>query len=543
MSRRGLVSKNLGGPSSSNAALMAKGDKPAGKPNLTIESVAQKLKVSPQQVREWLDSDMLRGTESAGVKAYDFETFRLKPDNQAEIQKAQTKNRQEGKKSGARKPEKTGFFSKFRSIIFKSDSPPPSGGKSLQKENKELKEKLKKLQSKGSAKSKQTSDLEEKVRYLEQKLGKVTALEDQISDLKIQLAGSSSAETSSPGHSAELENELQATREKLQLAEQLIDQKKLEIENLQSLPAPPPSSDAGASEELEQLKSALLEAQATIRSSDEEAQRYQQEIAELSESLVQAKSAQVESMTVPLASSQDEALLDELLSLQSANLKRFQHLSRLHGELKEKFGEAQATSGQDPEEAAKFEKLKTEFKTLRRKHKRLLETQNESEPGHRELVEQLAAARVAVTKLKQESTHLKARLSDSEVSKWKAKSEEFERQLARATKEGASPATGSNEVKVLKKAVQSKENQLQNMTSRLRENEKALDKAMEESTRLTALLIERENRLREVSGDYEREYQQKIENLDRQVSGLQWKLSLREERIAQLESELVKNSK
>jgi hypothetical protein len=51
-------------------------------------------------------------------------------------------------------------------------------------------------------------------------------------------------------------------------------------------------------------------------------------------------------------------------------------------------------------------------------------------------------------------------------------------------------------------------------------------------------LIERENRLRDLSTEYEQEYRDKIDNLDRQVSGLQWKLSLREERIASLESEV-----
>ena len=84
-----------------------------------------------------------------------------------------------------------------------------------------------------------------------------------------------------------------------------------------------------------------------------------------------------------------------------------------------------------------------------------------------------------------------------------------------------------------------KENQVQKVASRLADNEKRLSKAMQESARLTELLIERENRLRELSTEFEQEYRDKMENLDRQVSGLQWKLSLREERIAHLESELL----
>lgn len=540
MSRRGLVSKNLGGPGASNAALMPKGEKPAGKPNLTVDAVATKLKVSPKYVREWIDSDILRGTEAGGVKAYDFETFRLKPDNQAEIRKAQSKTAQESSKKDARKPEKTGFFSKFRSIIFKAENEPPAkASHSLQKENRELRAELKKLKSNSTGKGKQNNDLEEKVRYLEQKLGKVTALEEEITDLKIQLAGSKNGGSSE--ESGALKAELQTVQSKLNRAEAQLEQKAAEVLELQSIREAQTSEPSASGEELELLKHQLEQAQAELRTSTGESQRQQQELAQLNEALEQAQAASSE--TVPTSNSEDEALIDELLEVQACNLRRFKHLSQLHAELKVKLEAVHAERGESREESAELEKLKSEFQSLRLKHRQLLEAKNESDPGQRELVEQLAAARVAVTKLKQESSHLKARLSDSEVAKWKAKSEDFERRLAQAQKEGGGVASNSGEIKALKKAIQSKENQLQNMTSRLQENEKALDKAMDESSRLTGLLIERENRLRDVSSDFEREYQQKIETLDRQVSGLQWKLSLREERIAQLESELTKNLK
>ena len=116
--------------------------------------------------------------------------------------------------------------------------------------------------------------------------------------------------------------------------------------------------------------------------------------------------------------------------------------------------------------------------------------------------------------------------------------EELEAQLREALKAGSGHQQMESELNSLRKAMESKENQIQKVASRLSDNEKRLAKAMQESARLTELLIERENRLREVSEEYEQQYRDKLENLDRQVSGLQWKLSLREERIAHLESEL-----
>ena len=98
------------------------------------------------------------------------------------------------------------------------------------------------------------------------------------------------------------------------------------------------------------------------------------------------------------------------------------------------------------------------------------------------------------------------------------------------------------ELDSLRKGLDAKETQLQKLATKLSDNEKRLSKAMQESARLTELLIERENRLRELSNEFEQEYREKIGNLDRQVSGLQWKLSLREERIAVLESELLRKN-
>jgi chromosome segregation ATPase len=160
-------------------------------------------------------------------------------------------------------------------------------------------------------------------------------------------------------------------------------------------------------------------------------------------------------------------------------------------------------------------------------------------PGHQEFVEQLAAARVTTTRLRQENAALKSRLAEADVDKWKQKVEELQQRLAQGSRANdASLELVETELRAVRKSLQNREAQVQKIAGRLQENERSLKKALKESTRLTELLIERENRLRDLSTEYEQEYRDKIDNLDRQVSGLQWKLSLREERIASLESEV-----
>lgn len=121
---------------------------------------------------------------------------------------------------------------------------------------------------------------------------------------------------------------------------------------------------------------------------------------------------------------------------------------------------------------------------------------------------------------------------------WKVRVEELEARLAENISASSDLEEMETEVRLLRKTLQSREAQVQKVALRFQENERALQKALKESSRLTELLILREKSLNELRSDYEQEYREKMDSLDRQVSGLQWKLSLREERIASLESEI-----
>jgi chromosome segregation ATPase len=218
---------------------------------------------------------------------------------------------------------------------------------------------------------------------------------------------------------------------------------------------------------------------------------------------------------------QEDPLVEELLAVQRVNLARFKRLHQLHLQARQ-----QAGSAADQQE----------LEALRSRYEALLKNQGSAEE-QKELLEKLSEYRGFITQLKEQNRDLKERLQ-TERSNDDSRVEELEAKLREALKAGSGHQQMEVELNSLRKAMESKENQIQKVASRLSDNEKRLAKAMQESARLTELLIERENRLREVSEEYEQEYRDKLENLDRQVSGLQWKLSLREERIAHLESEL-----
>jgi chromosome segregation ATPase len=501
-------------PPGGSSALMPKGDKPKGPQLLPVAEVARRLRVQPSQVEDWLEKGKLRG-DAKGVRPYDFKKFQL--DNPELINRAKQEAVQQKTTQGKRKPKK-GFLSKFKSL-FGGGKGEDSGGASLAKENKRLKAELKQLQKskkpkggKGGA----SDDLEEKIRFLEKKASESRALESQVNSLKKQLSDQPPpAAMGGDAMSREIEamraklveaerqsKQSERFREALTLAQQERDHLMATIQELKQ--APP----AGSSPELQTLQTALAQREHTLAEAEQRIQHMLQENEQLRQ-------------TAQQAAPQDDALVEELLSLQRINLDRFKRLRSIYEEsLKE-----QAQGGADP----------AELQELRTKYEDLLAKQSAGEESQ-EMIDQLSESRVFIGKLKEENGQLKQQLESTPRSDSRIR--ELEEKLQEAVRSGTDHQQVETELISLRKAMDSKENQIQKISSRLADNEKRLAKAMGESARLTELLIERENRLRELSEEFEQEYRDKLENLDRQVSGLQWKLSLREERIAHLESEL-----
>jgi chromosome segregation ATPase len=529
---------------------MPKGEKTSPSSFLPIEEVATTLKVQPSQVLEWMQKDQLRGNDS-GIKPYDLKKFQL--DHQDEIRKAQAKALKDSQKSVEKKPAKSGgFFSR----IFgggKSKAEDGGGETDLASENKRLRDELNKARAEtGDAVA--TVQLEDKVKFLEGKLAKTGGLEAEVAELRRQLAQTGGG---GGGVDPELERQLQSTRQELARIQEVARQTEVlqaalraaEAERdraLTQLSNATPAESGHLEEQLEEARLALHQAQDRLQSvlAEEESQRarYQSNLSERDEriSSLQRQLEVTASLEPRSPAPQDPGptrLVEELLTLQEANLARFARLHDLYQQAQAKL--AQAPTGGDSASEANYVRLQSEFETLRVKHQSLLEARETNVPGNQEFVEQLAAARATSTRLKQENTALKSRLSEADVDKWKQKVDELQQRLAQGSHASdASLELVETELRAVRKSLQSREAQVQKIAGRLQENERALKKALKESTRLTELLIERENRLRDLSTEYEQEYRDKIDNLDRQVSGLQWKLSLREERIASLETEV-----
>lgn len=580
MSRRGLVSKSFGPPGGppGGPALMPKGEKPSPSSFLSVEDVASTLRVQPSQVLEWVQRDQLRGNDS-GIKPYDLKKFQL--DHGDDIRKAQAKNLKDGQKSVDKRPNKGGGGGgSFLSRLFggkKDDAPATSSGggggdATLAQENRRLREELKQARAEAPDPT-ASAQLEDKVRYLEGKLAKTSSLEAEVNDLRRQLV---SAEKATPTVDPGLERELESTRRELNQARELAQRSESledalrdaerererlreELARTASLSPPPaPGADDDATEELrlqlEESRFALQQAENRLKSvlSDEDGKQdryqrtvsdHQQTIQQLHQEIEALRSAPAPAAaepvrpTVELSPVDDSPLVEELLALQEVNFSRFARLRDLYDQAQARL--AQAPAAVDAATEANFTRLQSEFDTLRVKHQSLLEARETNLPGHNEYVEQLAAARVTTTRLKQENTALKTRLSEADVDSWRQKVDELQQRLTQGSRASdANLELAETELRAVRKSLQSREAQVQKIAGRLQENERALKKALKESTRLTELLIERENRLRDLSIEYEQEYRDKIDNLDRQVSGLQWKLSLREERIASLETEV-----
>lgn len=557
---------------------MPKGEKPSPSSFLSVEDVASTLRVQPSQVLEWVQRDQLRGNDS-GIKPYDLKKFQL--DHGDDIRKAQAKNLKDGQKSVDKRPNKGGGGGgSFLSRLFggkKDDAPATSSGggggdATLAQENRRLREELKQARAEAPDPT-ASAQLEDKVRYLEGKLAKTSSLEAEVNDLRRQLV---SAEKATPTVDPGLERELESTRRELNQARELAQRSESledalrdaerererlreELARTASLSPPPaPGADDDATEELrlqlEESRFALQQAENRLKSvlSDEDGKQdryqrtvsdHQQTIQQLHQEIEALRSAPAPAAaepvrpTVELSPVDDSPLVEELLALQEVNFSRFARLRDLYDQAQARL--AQAPAAVDAATEANFTRLQSEFDTLRVKHQSLLEARETNLPGHNEYVEQLAAARVTTTRLKQENTALKTRLSEADVDSWRQKVDELQQRLTQGSRASdANLELAETELRAVRKSLQSREAQVQKIAGRLQENERALKKALKESTRLTELLIERENRLRDLSIEYEQEYRDKIDNLDRQVSGLQWKLSLREERIASLETEV-----
>lgn len=532
---------------------MPKGGKPSPSSFLPIEEVAQTLKVQPSQILEWMQKDQLRGNDS-GIKPYDLKKFQL--DHQDEIRKAQARALKDGQKPvEAKKPAKSGgFFSRFFGGGKKADDDFSDGGNQTQ-EIRRLQDELRKARSEAPDPV-ATVQLEDKVKFLEGKLAKVSGLESEISDLRRRLAEGGGAGPSSPD--PELARQLEAARRELvntqEMARQAtslqaaLHQAEEEREALRAELSQQQNGSGAPTEfhdQLEATRQALQDTEARLQSvlAEEEARDAQwQNALNEREEIISSLRHELKNAESPpaAASSGDEGsgvLVGELLALQETNLVRFSRLHDLYHQAQAKLAQA-PSSGGDSVSEANFQRLQSEFETLRVKHQSLLEARETNVPGHQEFVEQLAAARATTTRLKQENSALKSRLSEADVEGWKQKVDELTQRVQGSRANDASLELVETELRAVRKSLQSREAQVQKIAGRLQENERALKKALKESTRLTELLIERENRLRDLSTEYEQEYRDKIDNLDRQVSGLQWKLSLREERIASLESEV-----
>ena len=567
MSRRGLVSKSFGPPGGSpgGAALIPKGEG-TGLPSsgyLTIDEVATTLRVTSTQVSEWIRKDVLRGNEF-GIKPYDLKKFQH--DGRDEIARAQAQALKDAQKPVEKAHQKSGGF--FAKLFGKGKSTPSGGGDAaLARENKKLREELQRArtQSKDEA---TTSRLEEKVRYLEEKLGRSSSLESEVADLKRQLAESQNSDRGVNAGEPALEHRLAQVQHELANAQEAARQgeaarqelsllhserahlegevAKLQQQLVQSEAGP------GRSEFEAQLQVQLEQARATIAEMDQRLQSLGQDsesqnhelrshlderegvISELRAELEQARSQNLES---PGEVVDHTAFVEELLTLQEANLERFRRLKALKDQADEKLSLAPADQAAGPSDG-NFIRLQAEFETLRVKYQSLLEARESNSSGHQDFAEQLAAARATTNQLRQENTSLKDRLTQADLEGWKQKVEELQRRLREAGGSGQNLEQMELELRATRKSLQAREAQVQKIAGRVQENERALKKAHKESTRLTELLIERENRLRDLSTEYEQEYRDKLDTLDRQVSSLQWKLSLRDERIASLESEV-----
>jgi chromosome segregation ATPase len=537
---------------------MPKGEKPSPSSFLPIEEVASTLKVQPSQILEWMQKDQLRGND-AGIKPYDLKKFQL--DHQDEIRKAQAKALKDGQKTVDKKPVKGsgGFFSK----LFgrgKGDEPIVADPVQLAQENRRLKDELSRARTETREDS-ATVQLEDKVKFLEGKLAKTSSLEAELAELRRQVSAGGAGQPD-----PQLEQQLEDTRRELARAQEAVRQSESlqaalrQAQEERDRLSAELSSAAGSGgedasllqEQLEQARLALHQAEDRLQSlmAEEEGQRarLQSSLSEREERISQLEGelhaaragaglTDSSAGAVQLDPVTDNALVDELLTLQEINLHRYARLRELHDQALAKL--AQAPSSGDSLSEASYAKLQAEFETLRVKHQSILEARETNVPGHQEFVEQLAAARVTTTRLKQENAALKQRLSEADVEGWKQKVDELTQRLQQGNRASdANLELVETELRAVRKSLQSREAQVQKIAGRLQENERALKKALKESTRLTELLIERENRLRDLSTEYEQEYRDKIDNLDRQVSGLQWKLSLREERIASLESEV-----
>ena len=536
MARRGLVSKSAGPQGGGGAALMPKGEKPKGPELIPLAEVARRLRVEPSQIEAWLQKDQLRGSD-AGIRPYDVKKFQL--DYSEEIKKAQKEATQDKQNKSERKPKK-GLLSKFKSF-FGNNEPGQALDANLAKENQKLKAELSKLKKSGSdGKLAGPKELEEKVRYLESKLSETRLLEDEVAQLKKQLSQQPGENrgSSPPDLSFELEktqreladaqrllSQGERLKDALLLAQQEREDLTAEIERLKNN-----SSDRS---EVESLQSTLAEREEVLLELERKAQDLWTENERLRSEIQNAPVP--EPTPVPVQPSQQEPLVEELLELQRLNLLRFKRLHQLHEEALEKLKQAENVAPSEPDPA-----LAQELAELRSKYQLLLDKQLEDKPSHQEVLNQLSSTRITVSKLKGENDFLRQELAQASSLANDARVRELEQQLRDAQNDNSQSLQLEAEVASLKKGLQLKENQIQKVASKLAENEKRLSKAMQESARLTELLIERESRLRELSDEFEQEYRDKIENLDRQVSGLQWKLSLREERIAHLEGELLR---
>lgn len=521
MTRRGLVSKGMGqGPQSGASALMPKGEKPKGPQLLSVADVARRLRVDPSLVEGWLQKGQLRGGNS-GIRPYDFDKFRL--EHPEEIRRAQQDSAEEKTNKTKQKPKKS-LLSKFKSLFGGGDS--DDGGR-LAQENKRLKAELQKLQ-KSTPPGKPSTEIEEKIRFLEKQVSESRTLESEVAALKRRLA--EQPETPSyqlPARDEAMAQELEEARrellaaresqaqgDRLREALQIAQQEREElISTIEELKQRPEATDQSPdhSSELQGLQHALQEREQALAELEQRAHQIARENEELREAA--QRQASLEG---------GDPLIEDLLELQRCNLERFKRLHALH----------QQVESQSRDDA------RAELNELRARYEAQLQQQNSGEEA-RELLGQLSESRAFITQLKSENQALQEQLASSHAPD---KVQELEAKLREALQGGSDRQQMETELHSLRKAMDAKENQIQKVASRLSDNEKRLAKAMQESARLTELLIERENRLREVSEEYEQEYRDKLENLDRQVSGLQWKLSLREERIAHLESELHRKS-
>ena len=548
MARRGLVSKGMGGPQGGGgSALMPKGEKPKGPQLMPVSEVARLLRVEQGQVDSWISKGQMRGN-SSGIRPYDFKKFQL--DFAEEIKRAQKESLQQKNQStkSDRKPKK-GFFSRFTSIFGGGKEDDDGAGKKLAQENRKLKDELKKLKKKQKPDGDGGADreLEEKLRYLEKQVSESRALEAEVARLRRQVKDQPDSQEGSAAASQEVMQELEQTRQQLAQAQEmastaaearrLLAQTQAERDQLQSAfyqlqtQVANESNSSDDSDEVQRLRASIEEREQALAQMQRRAQdmlleneRLRQEAEEAKQSLSTAAESQA-----PIAEAKSDPLVDDLLALQRANLERFKKLRALYLESKI---EKKPDVAPDQTEV---------YLALEQKYKTLLAQQSTENPAHQELMEQLSQSRVSITRLKEENTRLRSKLTSAEEQE-SERIKELENQLEVARPQSTDRKFVEKELDSLRKGLDAKETQLQKLATKLSDNEKRLSKAMQESARLTELLIERENRLRELSNEFEQEYREKIGNLDRQVSGLQWKLSLREERIAVLESELLRKN-